>query len=424
LPCAILDTDMASTSPQLIQFWRRRNVALGFGLAAFAGLIFWILAQRPSSQLLNYTFTIGAALLHGQLGITNPPAWLNELVPAAGGRYYSVFPLGAVLSVLPFSALVVWRILPTYPVNLVVGLLAAGCVALGFGYTFVRAKFTPAKRAMLALWLVAGTWFMANMLFAGAWQLALGFAVLGELAALYWSAVKPRPVLAGLGLAIAFGNRTEVLLVAPIILAFLLRPHWHGLRHWKQQLRDTWPIILKFAIFPVLIGIFTLLYNHARFGSPADFGYARLPGILDEPWYRQGIFSLSAIGENAHQMLWQGWRQLTQAPYVVPTGWGGSIVLASPFLLLLIRKPKGDRFRVITGWAALVVLTIALWLHGNTGGWQYSYRYALILLPWFLVLLVEYLPDRITRAEAILWTVSVAISSYATYLFLWTNYLR
>jgi len=414
---------MATASPQVIPFWRRRNVQVGFGLAAVAGLLFWILAQRPSSQLLNYTFTIAAALLHGQLGITNPPPWLNELVPSVGGMYYSVFPLGAVLSMLPFSALVVWHILPTYPVNLVVGLLAAGCVALGFGYTFTRATFTPTKRVMLALWLVAGTWFMANMLYAGAWQLALGFSVIGELAALYWTVVKPRPVLAGLGLAIAFGNRTEVLLVAPIILAFLLRPYWHGLRHFQQLLHNTWPIILKFAIFPVILGILTLLYNHARFGSPTDFGYARLPGILDEPWYRQGIFSLSAVAENAHQMLWQGWRQITQPPYIVPTGWGGSILLASPFLLLLIRKPTGDRFRIITGWVALALLTIALWLHGNTGGWQYSYRYALILLPWFLVLLVEYLPDRITRAEAILWIISVAISGYATYLFLWTNYL-
>jgi hypothetical protein len=69
-------------------------------------------------------------------------------------------------------------------------------------------------------------------------------------------------------------------------------------------------------------------------------------------------------------------------------------------------------------------LTLALWVHGNTGGWQFSYRYGMVLLPWFLLLFVEWLPAKIRPAEVALWALSVAISGWATYLFMWTNFVH
>lgn len=373
--------------------------------------------------MLNYTLVIGSALLDGRLGVTYAPSWLNELVLWSNGLHYSVFPLGAVISMLPFSALVHLGLLPEYPVAFIVGLVAAACAGLAYAYTLRRNDFTQAKRVMLALWVVAGSWYLTNVVFAGSWHIALGVAVAGELAALYWSVVKPRPLLAGLGLAIAFGNRTEIILTAPIILAYLLRPHWTGPRHIFDLLKQHWPVIAKFAVFPLILGILTLMYNQARFGAPLDFGYARIPGVLDEPWYHHGIFALSAIPDNARQMLIAGFHRVEGFPLPVPTGWGGSIFLASPFLLLLFRKPRGDMFRIITAWLAVVLLTLALWIHGNTGGWQYSYRYALVLLPWLLVLFVEYLPRRVTKLEVGLFTLSLIMTGYASYLFLFTNHL-
>ncbi len=401
-----------------------RNARVGWALSLIVGLIFWALAHYALFPLLNYTLAIGSALLDGRLGVTYAPSWLNELVPWPNGLHYSVFPLGAVISMLPFSALVHFGVLPEYPVPFIVALVAAACAGLAYAYTLHRSDFTHAKRVMLALWLVAGTWYLTNVVFAGSWHIALGVAVAGELAALYWSVVKPRPLLAGLGLAIAFGNRTEVILTAPIILAYLLRPHWTGPRHWLDLFKKHWPVIAKFAVFPLILGILTLIYNQARFGAPLDFGYARIPGVLDEPWYQAGIFSLSAIPDNARQMLIAGFHRVDGFPWPVPTGWGGSIFLASPFLLLLFRKPRGDKFRVITAWLAVVLLTLPLWVHGNTGGWQYSYRYALVLLPWLLVLFVEYLPRRVTKLEAVLFTLSLIMTAYASYLFLFTTYLN
>jgi hypothetical protein len=41
-----------------------------------------------------------------------------------------------------------------------------------------------------------------------------------------------------------------------------------------------------------------------------------------------------------------------------------------------------------------------------------------------LLLFIEWLPSRVTKTEAALWGLSVLINAYATYLFMWTNWVR
>jgi hypothetical protein len=400
---------------------RLSSKIIGWSLALGAGLVFLVVAGRPYGQA-NYTFLIATAILDGHLGLDTGPAWLNELVPM-GGHFYSVFPLGAVLSVLPFSLLVWLRLLGSYPVDWVVALLAAGCTGLAYWYTYARRDLTQPNRALLGLWLVGGTWFMTNLLFSGAWQIALGFAVLGELVALVFTVVRPRPVLAGLGFAIAFGNRTELLFLAPMLAWLLIRSdvaQWRRTDHWQPIARK----LAGFCAVPLLLGLATLWYNHARFGSWADFGYTRIPDVMDLPLLHDGLFSFTPVAKNAQAMLFQGWKSLSAWPYWVPDGFGGSIVLASPFLLLVAQPWRGDRVKCGLAVIAIIVTTAALWAHGDPGGWQYSYRYALELLPWFLVIFVELLPTRVRPLELGFWLVSVGVSGYATYLFLWTNYVH
>jgi hypothetical protein len=38
-----------------------------------------------------------------------------------------------------------------------------------------------------------------------------------------------------------------------------------------------------------------MAYNFVRFGSLFDVGYWMIPGILDEPWFSHGLFSLQYI---------------------------------------------------------------------------------------------------------------------------------
>ncbi|MEP7271939.1 MAG: hypothetical protein ABI882_10585 [Acidobacteriota bacterium] len=387
-------------------------------LAVGSGLVYLFSNPKPNAHF-DYTFRTAVALLHGKLGLSEqPPSWLNEMVPL-GGWYYSVFPLGAVLSVLPVALLKVVHVIDEFPAALVVAIIA-GTTTLFFFLLTAKYQFTLSKRIVLALFPVFGSWMWANLAFAGAWQISLGFAVLGQVGALYFLLIRSNPILAGVFFALAYGNRTEVIVVWPIMLYLLLRDQVSSWSEIKLHL----PKIAKFCAAPVLLGIATLLYNQARFGSPFDFGYSRIPVIQSEDWFKNGLFTLRAIPANAWQMLFETWKQVPGGyPYLTPKGFGGSILLSSPFLFLVFTRSVRDRGLKMAAWVAVILLTLVLWTHANTGGWQFSYRYAMILLPWLLLLVMEVGPARLRRIEIILFAISVAINAWGTYLFLWTNYV-
>jgi hypothetical protein len=123
-------------------------------------------------------------------------------------------------------------------------------------------------------------------------------------------------------------------------------------------------------------------------------------------------------------MLLTPWKRIPTYPYLVPTGFGGSIFLSSPYLIFLFRRGAKDATLKWLAGGALVILTFVLWCHGNPGGWQFSYRYAMVLLPWIFLLLLESSPPRVSWLEATLFVASLAINGWATYLFLRTDYVR
>lgn len=408
---------------QLLKKESIREFALAAGLFVIAALAFY-LSTKPAHQHFDYTARVALALLNGHVGIQNrPPSWLNEMVPF-NGSYYSVFPLGAVLSVLPFAVLQKAGWIHAFPARALAAFIAGLCVFFFFRLSSLEGK-SLSRRILLALFPVFGTWLWCNLGFAGAWQLALGFAILGEAGALYFTLVRPRPLAAGAFFAVAFGNRTELILTLPVFLYFLsatpVSDNRSRVAKAKQWLRENWRPLTDFMLLPLTLGILTAGYNFARFGSFFDFGYARIPGVLREPWYQHGLFSLHAIPWNVHKMLFEGFGDRPTFPYLRLYPFGCSIFLSSPFLFLIFRE--GGRYKRAC-WLVIAVLTFILWTHGNPGGWQFSYRYAIILLPWMFLLLVGNGPAKISVIEVSLFAVSVAINAIATWQFLWTNEIR
>lgn len=386
-----------------------------FCVALGAGLVYYFSNPAPSSYF-DYTFRTAVAMLHGHLGLSEqPPSWLNEVVPI-DGSYYSVFPLGAVLSMMPAAVLKVVGLIENFPAALIVSLIAAATALCLFLLAASYDLSTP-KCVLLTLFPLFGSWMLTNLAFGSAWQIALGFAVAGEAGALYFLLARPNPWLAGACFALAFGNRTEVIVVAPLLLYLLLRGRA------QQGIRAEWPRVARFCAVPFLLGVATLAYNYARFHSPLDFGYARIPVIQNEDWFKHGLFTVYAIPVNAQRMLLESWRHVPHYPYLMPNAFGGSILLSSPFLFLALRPRARDKALKLTAWAAVAILTLTLWLHSNTGGWQFSYRYAMILLPWLFLIILEGSPTRVRPVEIILLAVSILINAWATYLFLWTSYI-
>ncbi|PYK32148.1 MAG: hypothetical protein DME57_00950 [Verrucomicrobia bacterium] len=387
---------------------------------ALVTLLAFYFSIKPTQQHFDYTTRIASALLEGHVGLQKPaPSWLNEMVPAQG-HWYSVFPLGAVLSMLPVAVLQKVHLIKNFPGRGLAAITAALCAWFFYQLSIFGTK-SLTRRIVLSLALIFGTWTWCNLGFGGAWQIALGCALLGQIAALYFVLVDPRPIVAGAFFALAVGNRTEIVLCLPIFLYLLLRqiaPEAKSLADLAQQARAKSRVFLYFLIFPVALGFFSALYNYARFHSFFDFGYAHIPGVLKEPWYQHGLFSFHAIPWNIHKMLFEGFRDNPIFPYISFFPFGCSIFLASPFLFLIFREGGLHKIAI---WIAIALLTFALWMHGNPGGWEFSYRYAMVLLPWMFLLIASNGPPKISVIECSLFVVSVTINAVAMYQFLWTN---
>src|ERR1700726_2165194 len=103
---------------------KHRDVWVGSALALVALLLFYF-SIKATQQHFDYTSRIASAILEGRFGLSTPgPSWLNEMVPA-NGRYYSVFPLGAVLSMLPVAVLQKLRLIHDFPGRALAALIAA-----------------------------------------------------------------------------------------------------------------------------------------------------------------------------------------------------------------------------------------------------------------------------------------------------------
>jgi hypothetical protein len=440
----------------------RGQLWVAIAISLLAALAFY-LSTNPTLHDLDYTFEIASTLLRGDLGLREkPPEWLNEMIPY-GNKYYSAFPLGAVLSMVPVALLQKASLIHDFPARVLAALIAGACVyfffqlAKAFGPDYCCLKPNPlTRRILLALFPVFGTWTWCNLGMGGAWQIALGLSLLGEAAALYFTLVRPSPFIAGAFFTLAFGNRTELLITAPFYLYLFWRrpvsareapdlpepgnrsswPTTSGLsasgsdaralaavawKNFTRALGINGPMVFDFLTLPVTLALLTGAYNLARFHSMSDFGYFHIPEVRDEPWYAHGLFSLHSIPWNINKMLFEGFQDDPNFPFITFPPFGCSIFLTSPLLFLLFRE--GGRYRTMS-WIAIGVVTFVLWCHGNPGGWQFSYRYAMILLPWMFLLLTGNGPPKITVTEISLFAVSIAINGTATWLFLWTDQIQ
>jgi hypothetical protein len=386
-------------------------------------LIIYYYSSQNNGAVFDYTLRIARGLINGHLGDADKPSSrLTEMIPS-DGRNYSAFPLGSVLTLIPVALLEELRVVRGFPGAALAG-FTAGVTA---GFLWLLSNMYQARierRLLLTCFPLLGTWMWANLAFAGAWQIALGVAVAAQAGALYFTIGRFSPLIAGGCFALAFGNRTEIIVLAPLFYWLISRQVESATTDRRSTLSAFVGAAIRFSVVPLILGTATLAYNFARFGSVFDFGYARIPGVLQEPWYAHGIFSVHAIAGNAREMLLTTWKRIPEFPYLVPTGFGGSIFLNSPYLFFVFRTGSHDRALKRIAWVAVLVLTLVLWCHGNAGGWQFSYRYAMVLLPWIFLILLESSPERVSRVETALFSATVALNAYATYLFLWTSYMQ
>ncbi len=274
------------------QLW----VALGVSVCAAVAFYF---STNATLHDLDYTTDIASALLRGDLGLREkPPEWLNEMIPH-GDRYYSAFPLGAVLSMIPIALLQKARLIHNFPGHVLASLIAGCCVyfffqlakAFGANYSSLEPS-SLGRRILLALFPVFGTWTWCNLGFGGAWQIALGLALLGQTAALYFTLVRPSPLVAGTFFALAYGNRTELLITAPLYLYFFWQRSDRTAALWsrsmiKQELGKNGRMALRdFIPFSILATLTFPKCTKNRGTSTVFFRSKLFPGTSTRCYFR------------------------------------------------------------------------------------------------------------------------------------------
>lgn len=341
-----------------------------------AWLLFWLSAREVPWVRRDFFF-LADAFLHGRTWLTFEPYQWDQIV--IGNRTYVPFgPLPAILLMPLVAALGVDRAGTLEPgINT---LLAAACVAL----LWVLLGRMRVRRTVDRLWLCAlfgfssPIWWIADR--GGVWHTGQLVATVLTMVCLVELWGLRRPWLIGLVAGAAFLARPTLAFALPVYAVLLLGS-------WRLPLgRVAIVRLVAFSIAVVPSFAFFAWYNATRFGSPLESGYAlaAVPAFL-EAQRRQGLFSSAHLGMNVDQMFLRLPTFLGSFPFLVPDGYGMSIFLTSPGLLIAVGAAWRSREARLLLAAAALVLLPTLFYYG--GGWkQYGYRYALDSMPFVVAL--------------------------------------
>lgn len=374
-------------------------------VAALFAVVFTVafLVLGPSDQQ-DIHDDLARAFMEGRLWVPWGSHW--ELVTIDDERAWSPFPPVPALTYIPLLAV---GITPTVTV-----------LAAVFGGAGVALIFLIARRMEVPLraagWLTLGIagatygWVAAS---GNLWFYPEVLSTFLTLVALYLALGRRWPLVAGVLLGLAAGSRLPTGMLLPLLVYL----YWPG--RW---------MITKLVVGVALIAVQVALYNVVRFGSPFEFGYGLIesfwhPGqsVTAEPYFRDGVLSLSYIPRSIAAMLLQGYEVRLEFPWIAYPVSGVGIALSAPTLLLALRAPLGRLAAV--AWLSFVLIMLPNWAHGSWGFWQFGYRFIVDATgPLLILLCLAYRnrgADWLLRFTALF---GIAATLYAWAAELWWNF--
>lgn len=372
----------------------------------------------------NHFILLAESFLQGKVYLEDPPIHL-ELTGRDGDhiRYVAYPPMPAIMA-MPFVAFNLFDKSQTI-IAIVFAALSSGLFYLLtiriFKYRVYAFLLTISLMFGTNLWYLAtegSSWYIAHVL-------AIFFIILALLTInlrreneqLIASPKLTRWLGAGLLIGAAYWSRLPAILVTPFflyVLFFSLNVHssFH-IPQISEILKKKWHLFALLAG----IGFFVMcngIYNYIRFGTFADAAYVKIQNVLNEPWYKDGIFSINYLKGNLEFFFLRTAPRTDQFPYFKPSIVGMSFFLTSPmFLLLPLVKWR-------KGWVVAAVLTGILMLipgllHGTPGFSQFGYRFAAEATPLFLLALGTLLEKKYGFILIPLIALSIAINYWGIY---------
>ncbi|HEX7172449.1 MAG TPA: hypothetical protein VF365_07580 [Candidatus Limnocylindria bacterium] len=375
-------------------------------LSVVAVSVYWVTGPPASGDMWP---PLAEAFLSGQLHLTEDRPWL-ELVPRPGGGQFVPLPPVPALSLIPV-ALVTGPGAPWSELDGNAYASVVGAVNVGLAYWLLLGwGVAPDPRRWLTIGFAFTThWWVAGM--AGPHHYAEICAVTFGLAALNLAVRGHAPLAAGLLVGLAAGSRLPAGLALPALAAIYARAPQGGWRIGRSHL-----LLAAGVAVPALL---LAAYNVARFGSPFDFGYVHIPSgdegllITDEPWFTEGLLSVSYIPRHLKVIFIDGFQIVGEAPFFRPSLSGASLVLTAPFLFLALLA-RGRLVPWLWLGVLLVMLPDLMW--GSWGFAQFGYRRILDAMPLFLLLLglaYRHQSDWLLRATVV---IGIVVHAYGIWV--------
>jgi len=225
--------------------------------------------------------------------------------------------------------------------------------------------------------VIGQVWYTAHII---ATTLVIGYV---------WSSIAvKRPYLAGLCLGLGFATRTPLGFAFVFFVWEAVRVHGGLSAMW---LRKRIPLSLvkvcaKAAAPALLVVGLLLLHNYLRFANLSEFGHKFLNITWQERIQRWGLFNYHFVSRNLATALVLLPRILAKAPFVQVSQHGMSLLLTSPFLLLLLR-PKRSSVLAVGMWLTVLAVALPSLLYQNSGFVQFGYRFSLDYMVLLIMLL-------------------------------------
>jgi hypothetical protein len=228
----------------------------------------------------------------------------------------------------------------------------------------------------------------------------------------------------GFAFALAIASRPPTLLALPLLIAIV----WSRVRAGSGRPRTPGRALAAAALFPIMIGSGHLVLNHARFGSPLDFGYRYqlTPPELRERIDAHGRLSLAHLPRNLRYNVLQPPVVVRDSesgsptfPFLVSDPHGMGVFFVTPAFLMIFLTMLG-RWRVrgllLACWVSLCLILTPSMLFFNTGWVQWGGRYLLDAWPLWLMLTALGVHRIDRRMSVLLIVLSVASNLWAILL--------
>ena len=400
---------MTQKSLMISQGWQRiTSLRLRWKLLVIAlvALLVFFLSKGPSPGQNHFVY-LADAFLHGRLGVSDGGTALAEIVPF-NGNYFVVYPPMPAVLLLPFVAL--------FGTSFDQGLMSIFLGCLGVAATWLMLKKTGVNENK-ALWLTAlfgfGTCFWFTVAVGSAWYIEHVSAVLFLTLAIIFALYKKSLFFTGLLLGFAFLSRLPVVLSFPFFLLLIYQQN----DLWKPRLKQAAYFLIGLSI---VVGVYEL-YNFGRWCVFSDLGYTLIPGIQQDPYFTNGIFSLSYIPRHIYAFFFQGPILLNNFTYFEPNWIGLGLFFTTPAFLYIFKGPW-NKLSKYAAFAVICILPILI-THGTVGFTQFGYRFSLDFTPFLMLLVAKGMSENLGWQEKALIILSVFVNLWGVISIIGFNFV-